>query len=153
MRLIIILLFCSSSVYAQSFERFKWDDGTIEIASVEMKVHDAANKVIFDGYKDGYIKITNGETSPLSHFIDIKLSGYFEIKSGLVVSFNHQIKDNKETIIYTIKDGTALAVMHMEYSDSYDHPDFIVVTGSKDYTKKPTKMISFTLCGFSLTSK
>lgn len=145
--LLILLSFGGINALGQSFKHFQWDDRVVEFAGVEMKVTGSDKKVIFDGYKDSYIKIQPAGSDPASTLLDIKCSGYFQVQSAAVSSFEYKSDEKGTQIIYIATDGLKMCSLLLYYRGSSQKPDFIVVVGYEDYTKKTSKQLSFTLTG------
>ena len=149
--LTISFFFCLQSFSQNGFSNFQWDNEQLTFSSVEMKVSFAGEPktIIFDGYKDGKIQISN----PLKSFptlakISIKLSGYFEIVSGTVSKFESEVKGDLTTVLkYSIVDGDQFAYL-MFYFDESQKLTFAIIVATKDLLNKKIKPLSFTLKGF-----
>jgi hypothetical protein len=144
-----VLLLILARSHGQDFSNFYWKAPDVEFASVEMKVQDDNKKIIFNGYKDGYVKFDAAMDNPLSSRVTIKLAGYFEIENGEVLGFNVKSDFEGTTIAYTVKSGDTMCAVLIFFETASDKPKYIVVTGAKDYNKKPMKTLSFTIKGFS----
>ena len=111
---IISFFFCLYSFSQKKFSHFEWDNEQVTISSVEMKVStEEPKKIIFEGYKDGKIQISNNLKSfPTLGSISIKLGEYFEMDRATITNFQSEVRRDLTTIIkYTLEDGDQFAAL------------------------------------------
>lgn len=147
-----VLIVISTVVFGQEFENFSWKTSRVEISAVEMKFTDANKKVVFNGYKDSFIKFyCPGCDGPLATKVSVKLGGYFEIVDGDVTAFSIVSTDEDDQIQYTVYDGASkMASIIMIISKGEKKPYSLVVVCASSFTGKNIKALSFVLKTFEV---
>ena len=147
--LLFTYILCSFFMNAQKPTAPKWGSDNIQFKTVEMEMRDATTKkIIFTGYKDSYIQISNFSDNPTLNSVAVKLSGYFHIESGRVDSYEYKQTTTGVNVTYSVIEMNKFCYISIHYEFDEDVPKFIVCVSTEDYTKKPTKSMAFTLKGF-----
>ena len=148
--LIISVFLCFHSFSQKLFSNFEWDSEELTISSVEMKVStEDPKKIIFEGFKDGKIQISNVLKSfPTLGNISIKLGGYLEMDRAGITNFQSEVRSDLTTIIkYSIEEGDKFAALALLFDESQKLIT-VSISATNDLINKKSKIMTFVLKGF-----
>lgn len=141
----------SFSQTGKEFTDFDIKGSTLKVHAVSMKVEDKeTKKIVFDGYKEGDIVISNVSANPFMTTVDINLGGYFKMEIGEVYSVNVEYKDTWTSVVtYTLQSGEKMASLTFYYTNSVLKSLWIITIPDIKHIKKG---LIVTLSGIELTS-
>jgi hypothetical protein len=84
------------STYSQTYNNFKWNTENVSFKTTQMNVfYPNPNTPIFNGNKEALVSINQKvSASPTGVSISVNFAEYFQIKEGVVISFEYKVKDH-----------------------------------------------------------
>jgi hypothetical protein len=145
---LLVFVFFTSKVFSQAPAMPVWGKSDVQFRSTEMKVKDdKTNAVIFDGTKDGTLKISDKSGKIINSVVSVNLPGYFEMPDGIITRCEFKVDKDSKSITYTASNDTKLCVIIVSYTPDGKKPQFIIVSTNDDWRVKTSQKLTFTLDG------
>lgn len=149
MRLLIIFAMsvCANALPAQAPINV-WETKDVSFRTDKILIRDDKLKVIYEGLKDCSIDMSSLDNDFINASLTMKLSGYFEMNSGLFYDFSYKVnKDGEKKVSYTFKEGESLVTLQFLYDLGDTKPASISVAVSENILDKKSKMKLYVLSG------
>lgn len=149
MRILLLgLVLFTTKVSSQAPAMPVWGKSEVQFLATEMKVKDdKTNAIVFDGLKDGTIKLSDKTGKIINSIVSVKLPGYFDMPDGIVTRCEFKIDNDSKSITYTASNDSKLCVIIVSYTPDGKKPQFIIVSTNDNWRVKNSQKLTFTLDG------
>lgn len=125
-----------------------WGGNGVSFKTVKLKIIDEKRNTIYDGLKDCSIEISGVDNDAIGSVLDMKLSGYFEMKYGIFSEMEYKIdKDGGKKITYSFKSESTFATIQLIYDLGEEKPHTIYVAVSEHLENPKEKSKVYILSG------